>query len=350
MYQFEDKIWFWLLVIPALTLALFFINEFWKSRTQKKFITSSLLIRLSPNLSKFKPYLKISISSISLILLILALVNPQIGSKTETYKRFGIDIVFAIDVSKSMLAEDIAPNRLEKSKQIVNQIINKLTSDRVGIVAYAGKAFPQLPITTDYSSAKMFLQNMNTDMISSQGTAIDEAIQLSTTYFDEEINTSKLLIIISDGEDHNNSSLDIAKMAASKGIKIYTVGVGKEKGSPIPIKKNGIIQNYKRDNKEEIVITKLNKKVLTEIAEITNGIFIDGENTPYVLKEIDKILLDTEKSEFESKQFSEFKDQFQLFTFLALIFLLFEIFLFDSKTRWIKKLNLFNENNTTEKH
>ena len=350
MYQFEDKIWFWLLVIPALTLALFFINEFWKSSTQKKFITSSLLIRLSPNLSKFKPYLKISISSISLILLILALVNPQIGSKTETYKRFGIDIVFAIDVSKSMLAEDIAPNRLEKSKQIVNQIINKLTSDRVGIVAYAGKAFPQLPITTDYSSAKMFLQNMNTDMISSQGTAIDEAIQLSTTYFDEEINTSKLLIIISDGEDHNNSSLDIAKMAASKGIKIYTVGVGKEKGSPIPIKKNGIIQNYKRDNKEEIVITKLNKKVLTEIAEITNGFFIDGENTPYVLKEIDKILLDTEKSEFESKQFSEFKDQFQLFTFLALIFLLFEIFLFDSKTRWIKKLNLFNENNTTEKH
>jgi len=350
MYQFEDKIWFWLLVIPALTLALFFINEFWKSRTQKKFITSSLLIRLSPNLSKFKPYLKISISSISLLLLILALVNPQIGSKTETYKRFGIDIVFAIDVSKSMLAEDIAPNRLEKSKQIVNQIINKLTSDRVGIVAYAGKAFPQLPITTDYSSAKMFLQNMNTDMISSQGTAIDEAIQLSTTYFDEEINTSKLLIIISDGEDHNNSSLDIAKMAASKGIKIYTVGVGKEKGSPIPIKKNGIIQNYKRDNKEEIVITKLNKKVLTEIAEITNGFFIDGENTPYVLKEIDKILLDTEKSEFESKQFSEFKDQFQLFTFLALIFLLFEIFLFDSKTRWIKKLNLFNENNTTEKH
>ena len=266
-----------------------------KAGHKKKFITSSLLIRLSPNLSKFKPYLKISISSISLILLILALVNPQIGSKTETYKRFGIDIVFAIDVSKSMLAEDIAPNRLEKSKQIVNQIINKLTSDRVGIVAYAGKAFPQLPITTDYSSAKMFLQNMNTDMISSQGTAIDEAIQLSTTYFDEEINTSKLLIIISDGEDHNNSSLDIAKMAASKGIKIYTVGVGKEKGSPIPIKKNGIIQNYKRDNKEEIVITKLNKKVLTEIAEITNGIFIDGENTPYVLKEIDKILLDTEK-------------------------------------------------------
>ena len=230
---------------------------------------------------------------------------------------------------------------------MLTKTINELNSDRVGIIAYAASALPILPITTDYSAAKMFLQNMNTDMISSQGTAIDEAIQLSTTYFDEEINTSKLLIIISDGEDHNNSSLDIAKMAASKGIKIYTVGVGKEKGSPIPIKKNGIIQNYKRDNKEEIVITKLNKKVLTEIAERDNNLY--REFGKIVLKEIDKILLDTEKSEFESKQFSEFKDQFQLFTFLALIFLLFEIFLFDSKTVSIN-LILFNENNTTEKH
>jgi Ca-activated chloride channel family protein len=247
-----------------------------------------------------------------------------------------------------MLAEDVAPNRLEKSKQIVNQIINKLTSDRVGIVAYAGKAFPQLPITTDYSSAKMFLSNMNTDMISSQGTAIDEAIQLSTTYFDKNINTSKLLIIISDGEDHNNSSLDIAKMAAQNGIKIHTIGVGKEKGSPIPMKKNGITQNYKRDNNNEVVITKLNKKVLTDIAEITQGTFIVGQNTSFVINEIDKILLETEKTEFESTQFSDYEDQFQLFIFIALIFLFLEIFLFESKTSWIKKLNLFNDNNAAK--
>jgi Ca-activated chloride channel family protein len=236
-----------------------------------------------------------------------------------------------------MLAEDVAPNRLEKSKQIVNQIINKLTSDRVGIVAYAGKAFPQLPITTDYSSAKMFLSNMNTDMISSQGTAIDEAIQLSTTYFDKNINTSKLLIIISDGEDHNNSSLDIAKMAAQNGIKIHTIGVGKEKGSPIPMKKNGITQNYKRDNNNEVVITKLNKKVLTDIAEITQGTFIVGQNTSFVIK-----------TEIESTQFSDYEDQFQLFIFIALIFLFLEIFLFESKTSWIKKLNLFNDNNAAK--
>ncbi|MDA9356638.1 VWA domain-containing protein [Flavobacteriaceae bacterium] len=348
MYQLEEKIWFWLMIIPILVVVLFLINEYWKTRKQEEFITQLSLIKLSPNYSRFKPSLKMFISIISLILLIIAMVNLQVGSKIETYKRFGIDIVFAIDVSRSMLAEDVAPNRLEKSKQIVNQIINKLTSDRVGIVAYAGKAFPQLPITTDYSSAKMFLNNMNTDMISSQGTAIDQAIQLSSTYFDEEIKTSKLLIIISDGEDHNKSSLDIAKMAGEKGIKIYTIGVGKEKGSPIPMKKNGITQNYKRDNNNEVVITKLNKKVLTDIAQITNGSFISGENTSFVIGEIDKILLDTEKTEFESTKFSDFDDQFQIFIFLALLFLLLDIFLFDSKTSWIKKLNLFNDNNAID--
>ena len=348
MYQLEEKIWFWLMVLPILAAILFFINEIWKSRTQQGFITQSSLLKLSPDYSRFKPYLKMFINILSLILLIFAMVNFQVGTKIESYKRFGVDIVFAIDVSRSMLAEDVAPNRLEKSKQIVNQIINKLTSDRVGIVAYAGKAFPQLPITTDYSSAKMFLSNMNTDMISSQGTAIDEAIQLSSTYFDENINTSKLLIIISDGEDHNNSSLDIAKMAAQKGIKIHTIGVGKEKGSPIPMKKNGITQNYKRDNNNEVVITKLNKKVLTDIAEITEGTFIIGQNTSFVINEIDKILLETEKTEFESTQFSDYEDQFQLFIFIALMFLFLDIFLFDSKTSWIKKLNLFNDYNAAK--
>jgi len=251
MYQLEEKIWFWLMILPILVAILFFINEIWKSRTQHGFITKSSLLKLSPDYSRFKPYLKMFISILSLVLLIFSMVNLQVGSKIETYKRFGVDIVFAIDVSRSMLAEDVAPNRLEKSKQIVNQIINKLTSDRVGIVAYAGKAFPQLPITTDYSAAKMFLSNMNTDMISSQGTAIDEAIQLSTTYFDEDINTAKLLIIISDGEDHNNSSLDIAKMAAQRGIKYILLELGKKRISNSN-EKNGITQTIKRYNNEVV--------------------------------------------------------------------------------------------------
>ena len=344
MYQIEEISWLWLGIIPLLVMLLFIGDRIWKSNIQDNFLSKNALMRLSPNISSFKPYLRIFTILFSLIFLVLAMVNPQIGTKMETFKRFGVDIVFAVDVSRSMLAEDIVPNRLEKSKQLVNQIINTLNGDRIGIVAYAGKAFPQLPITTDYSSGKMFLQSMNTDMISSQGTAIDEAIQLATTYYDDESKIERILIIISDGEDHNDVSVDMAKIASEKGIIIYTIGVGKEKGAPIPIKKNGIIQSYKKDNKGEVVITKLNRQVLVDIANQTGGEFIDGSETKFVVNRIGEILKETEKKEFESKKFSEYKDQFQWFLAIGLLLLFIEIFLFDSKTFWVKKLNLFNEN------
>ena len=344
MYQIEEISWLWLGIIPVLVMLLFIGDRIWKSNIQDNFLSKNALMRLSPNISSFKPYLRIFTILFCLIFLVLAMINPQMGTKMETFKRFGVDIVFAVDVSRSMLAEDIVPNRLEKSKQLVNQIINTLNGDRIGIVAYAGKAFPQLPITTDYSSGKMFLQSMNTDMISSQGTAIDEAIQLATNYYDDESKIERILIIISDGEDHNDVSVDMAKIASEKGIIIYTIGVGKEKGAPIPIKKNGIIQSYKKDNKGEVVITKLNRQVLVDIANQTGGEFIDGTETKFVVNRIGEILKETEKKEFESKKFSEYKDQFQWFLAIGLLLLFIEIFLFDSKTFWVKKLNLFNEN------
>ena len=344
MYQIEEISWLWLGIIPLLVMLLFIGDRIWKSNIQDNFLSKNALMRLSPNISSFKPYLRIFTILFCLIFLVLAMINPQMGTKMETFKRFGVDIVFAVDVSRSMLAEDIVPNRLEKSKQLVNQIINTLNGDRIGIVAYAGKAFPQLPITTDYSSGKMFLQSMNTDMISSQGTAIDEAIQLATNYYDDESKIERILIIISDGEDHNDVSVDMAKIASEKGIIIYTIGVGKEKGAPIPIKKNGIIQSYKKDNKGEVVITKLNRQVLVDIANQTGGEFIDGTETKFVVNRIGEILKETEKKEFESKKFSEYKDQFQWFLAIGLLLLFIEIFLFDSKTFWVKKLNLVNEN------
>ncbi|MEC9107983.1 MAG: VWA domain-containing protein [Bacteroidota bacterium] len=344
MYQIEEISWLWLGIIPLLVMLLFIGDRIWKSNIQDNFLSKNALMRLSPNISSFKPYLRIFTILFCLIFLVLAMINPQMGTKMETFKRFGVDIVFAVDVSRSMLAEDIVPNRLEKSKQLVNQIINTLNGDRIGIVAYAGKAFPQLPITTDYSSGKMFLQSMNTDMISSQGTAIDEAIQLATNYYDDESKIERILIIISDGEDHNDVSVDMAKIASEKGIIIYTIGVGKEKGAPIPIKKNGIIQSYKKDNKGEVVITKLNRQVLVDIANQTGGEFIDGTETKFVVNRIGEILKETEKKEFESKKFSEYKDQFQWFLAIGLLLLFIEIFLFDPKTFWVKKLNLFNEN------
>lgn len=343
LYQLEEKIWFWaLLVIPIIWL-FFLLLQFWKYRAQKKFGDLTLLKKLSPNKSVFKSVLKVIVLSLAFACLAIALVNPKIGTKLETVKREGVDIVFAVDVSKSMLAEDIAPNRLEKSKQLVTQIINNLASDRVGIIAYAGKAFPQLPITTDYASAKMFLQSMNTDMLSSQGTAINEAIKLAKTYFDDEEQTNRVLIIISDGEDHNEEAAAVAEEASEEGIRIFTIGVGDLKGGPIPEKRNGIVLNYKKDSQGETVITRLNEETLKNIANEANGAYINGKNTTNVVENIREILNGMEKTEFESKQFADFKDQFQWFLGFGIFFLFLDIFLLERKTGWLKKLNLFNE-------
>ncbi len=344
MYQLEEKIWFWLLLVIPVIVVLFLVLQLWKRHAQRKFTNKLILKRLSPNRSLFKPILKLVVLCLAFACLSIALVNPKIGTKLETIKRQGVDIVFAVDVSKSMLAEDIAPNRLEKSKQLVTQIVNNLASDRVGIIAYAAKAFPQLPITTDYAAAKMFLQSMNTDMLSSQGTAIDEAIQLAKTYYDDEEQTNRVLIIISDGEDHNNIAANVAEEASEEGIKIFTIGVGSAKGAPIPIKRNGIVLNYKKDNTGETVITKLNEETLISIADEANGQYINGNNTNDVVETIREILNKMDKKEFEAKEFAEYKDQYQWFLGLGIFFLCIDIFLLERKTAWLRRLNLFNEN------
>jgi len=324
-------------------LMVFLWTFFWKKRTQKSFGSAVVLKRLSPDLSFFKSSLKFITLCLAVGFLVIGLINPKIGTKLETIKREGVDIVFAIDVSKSMLAEDVAPNRLEKSKQLVTQIINNLASDRVGIIAYAGKAFPQLPITTDYASAKMFLQSMNTDMLSSQGTAINEAIELSRNYFDDEEQTNRVLIIISDGEDHNDLSVEVAEAASEEGIKIYTIGVGSEKGGPIPLKRNGVVMSYKKDQNNETVITKLNEETLRLIANEAKGGYINGSQTADVVEQIRAVLSAMDKKEFEAKEFAEYKDQFQWFLGIGLFFLILDVLLLERKTAWLKRLNLFNE-------
>ena len=343
MYELESISWSWMFLLIVLISIFFIMDRAWKNRTQKSFFSKTNLERLSPNISDIKPILKIISVIVGVSMLIIALINPKIGTKIETFQRLGVDIVFAIDVSKSMLAEDITPSRMDKSKQLVSEVISSLGGDRIGIVAYAGKAFPQLPLTTDYSSAKMFLQNMNTDMLSSQGTAIDEAIRLSSTYFDQDESTERILFIVSDGEDHNDLTYDMADIAAKNNITIYSIGVGTEKGSPIPIKKNGIVMSYKKDINGDVVITKLNKTYLENISDKTGGKFIDGSITNDVVQEVIQILENTEKKEFDTQKFSEFEDQFQWFIFLGFIFLVFDLFMKDGKTIWLKNLNLFNE-------
>ena len=345
MFQLEEKIWITAFAIIPIMGLVFMLFTIWKSKKQRKFAEARLLERLSPNRSLFKSILKFVVLSLAIAFIIIALINPKIGTKLETVRSEGIDIVFAVDVSKSMLAEDIAPNRLEKSRQLVSQIINSLVSDRIGIIAYAGKAFPQLPITTDYAAGKLFLQGLNTDMISSQGTAISEAIELSRGYFSDSGQTNKVLIIISDGEDHGEiSAAEAANNAVNDGIKIITIGVGDVTGGPIPIKRNGVVLNYKEDQNGETVITKLDENNLKAIAANGNGIYLNGRNTAAVVESLKEVFDNIEKTEFESQQVADFKDQFQWFLGLGLALLFIDIFLLERKTAWLRQLNLFNEN------
>ena len=343
MYELEEK-WYlyFLIVIPVLTV-LFLYVQFWKRKKQFEFGDLELIKKLSPEKSVFKPILKLVVVLLALTCLIIGLVNPKIGTKLETVKREGIDIIFAIDVSKSMLAEDVAPSRLEKSKQLVSQIINNLGSDRIGIIAYSGSAFPVLPITTDYSVGKMFLQTMNPGMISAQGTSIDQAITLATTYIDKKDKTNKLLIIITDGEDHSDSAEDAAKEAKKAGLKILTIGVGTEKGGTIPLKRNGIVESFQRDQNNEVVITKRNSEVLKNIAKSAGGGYVDGNSTKAVLDYVKNALDNIQKTEFESTQMADFKSQFQWFLGFGFFLLLLDVFLLEKKTKWVKKMNLFNE-------
>lgn len=342
MYQIEEPYYFYYFAIIPVIIVFFLLAFWWKKRTQKKFTNSALLEKLAPNASTFKTVLKLIFLIIGLSFLVISLVNPKMGTKLKTIKREGVDVVFALDVSKSMLAEDIAPNRLEKAKQIISKIIDKLGSDRVGIIIYAGNSYPLLPITTDHAAAKMFLQNANPDMVSSQGTAINEALNLAKTYYNNNEQTNRFLIIISDGEDHQEDTKQVAQNMSKEGIKVYTIGVGTEKGGPIPIKVSGSLIGYMK-YKGETVITKRKSDVLESIANSAKGKYIDGNRTEKPVDFIEELIANAQKSEFETKQFSDYKDQFQWFIGLGIFFLLVDVFFLDKKTKWIKKIDLFNE-------
>ena len=345
MYQLEETSYFYiLLIIPIMIIGFLFLKT-WKKNIQKKYISKNLLQFLSPNISNFKPRIKLLFLILFILFSTIALVNPKIGTELKTVKREGVDIVFALDVSKSMLAEDIAPNRLEKAKRIVSEIINTLNNDRVGIIAYAASALPILPITDDYSTAKTFLQSLNTDMLSSQGTAIIQSINLAQKFYDDEDQTNRVLCILSDGEDHEVEKQNLLELAEQSGITIITIGLGSVKGAPIPIKENNIVKSYKKDENGDVVVTKLNAQLLNTIANSSSGIYIEGLNTELVVEKISKRLKEMDKKEFESKQFVAYKDQFQWFISFAILFLSLELLVFEKKTYWVKKLNLFNEKN-----
>lgn len=343
MYRLENPIFFYLLLlIPAVWLIFFGYSQ-WQKKTRKKYANEILLKRLIPEFSKVKPVFKLILLSLGLVSLVFGLVNPKIGSTLKTVKRSGVDIVFAIDVSKSMLAEDVVPSRLDKAKFLVNSIIDNLGGDRVGIIIYAGSAYPLLPITTDQSAAKMFLEAAHPDMVSSQGTAIGEALKLAEKFYQYEEETNKYLFLISDGEDHEDGAKAITKELKELGIKVYTIGLGTTKGAPIPTNKLGGV-TYKKDANGNMVITQAHPELLEKIAQTGGGKYWDGNQTKSTVEAIKKLIENADKKEFEAKEFSDYKDQFQWFIALGFFFILLDVFVLEKKTQWFAKLNLFNEN------
>ncbi len=339
---------YWLLVIPLL-IAAYVIVKIIDKRQFRKFADSKFAELLVPLASKARSNTKFVIFIFVLIFGILAAANLQTGSKMEEVKREGIDLYFCVDVSNSMNAEDIAPNRIERSKQAINNLINKLNGDRVGVIVFAGNAYVQLPITSDYSAAKMFLSTVNTSLVPSQGTEIGAAINLAVKSFGNSEH-GKAIVIISDGEDHENgNAIKAAQEAAKLGIKIYTIGMGLEDGAPIPLyNQYGKRTGYKKDREGNTVITKLDDNMLRQIAEIGDGIYRRASNSNVGLDEIYDEINKSEKSEVDSKIFTDYEDQFQWFLGAAIILLILELLISSGKKDWENKFNFFepkDENN-----
>jgi Ca-activated chloride channel family protein len=343
MLRFEHTEFLYaLLLIPALT-GIFIWMMFWKKRALKRFGDWAIIHRLIPGLSGGRVIAKFILLMIGYAFLVIGIANPQIGSKLVEGERKGIDIMIALDVSNSMLAEDIKPNRLEMSKQAISKLIDKLGNDRIGVVVFAGKAYMQLPITTDYSAAKMFLAAINTRIVPSQGTAIGAAIEMAVGAFDDETH-SRAIIIITDGENHEDDALKAAREASEKGIIVYTVGMGLPEGAPIPdYNKFNQMVGYKKDRDGSTVVTRLDEAMLQQIASAGKGVYVRANNTQSGLKTILDEINKLEKTKFESRTFSDYEDRFQYFIVVSLIFLILELFIFERKSKWLSKINFFGK-------
>ena len=339
---------YWLLIIPIL-IAIYITIRVISKKQFSKFADNKFMELLSPLTSTSRCNTKFVIFLLIITLSIIGIANLQTGSKMEEVKREGMDLYFCIDVSNSMNAEDIAPNRLERSKQAIYNIINKLNGDRIGIIIFAGNAYVQLPITTDYAAAKLFLSTINTSLIPSQGTEIGEALNLAAKSFGNNEH-SKAIIIISDGEDHENGdAIKAAQDAIKLGIKIYTIGMGLEEGAPIPLyNQYGKQTGYKKDKNGNVVITKLDDNMLRQIAEIGDGIYRRASNSNVGLDEIFEEINNSDKTEIESKMFTDYEDQYQWFIGAAILLLIIEILISSGKKDWENKFKFFEPKDENE--
>ena len=340
MFRFEDPIYLWLLVLIPVLALIRFISYRNQKRKLRKFGDPKLLKELMPDVSRFRPSVKFWILLAALALLIMMLARPQMGTKISQEKRTGIETIIALDISNSMLAEDIVPSRLDRSKMMVENLVDHFTNDKIGLIVFAGDAFVQLPITSDYVSAKMFLSSIDPSMMATQGTDIAAAINMGMNSFTQEEGIGKAIIVITDGEDHEGGALEAAEAAKKKGMRVYVLGVGSSQGAPIPIPGTG---NYMKDNTGNTVMSALNEDMCKQVAAAGGGVYIHVENNSAAQQQLDNELDKLSKKETSTTVYSDYDEQFQAFGILALLLLIIEICILDRRNPLLKKLSLFGK-------
>lgn len=339
MLRFEDPIYLWmLLIIPILVLVRFIV---WRKRKRnlRKFGDPSLLKEMMPDVSKYRPTIKFCLLLSAITILIFMIARPQVGSKISHEKREGIEVLIALDISNSMLAQDVIPSRLEKSKLLIEDLVDHFTNDKVGLVVFAGDAFVQLPITNDYVSAKMFLQNINPSLITTQGTDLARAISLSQSCFTQREHIGRAIIVITDGEDHEGGALEAAREAYKKGINVFILGVGTSKGAPIPDGNGG----YLKDNSGQTVLSALNEQMCQQVAKAGNGVYIHVDNTSDAQERLNKELSKLQSGISDTVVYSEYNEQFQIFGIILLLLLIVETILLELRNPLFRQINLFRD-------
>lgn len=340
-FRFANEQLLVLLLLIPIFLTIYIIVTILKKRALNKFGDPQVVRALMPESSTFRKGFKFTLVLLALLALIIAIARPQFGSKLKEVKKEGIEIIIALDVSNSMLAEDIKPNRLERAKQAIYQLVDRLSNDKIGLIVFAGDAYTQLPITTDYSSAKLFLANIGPDIVPKQGTAIGSAIKLAMSSFTPNTDASKAIIIITDGENHEGKAVEMAREASDIGVKVYTIGMGLPKGAPVPVFKGS--KTYLKDRQGNVVISRLNQDMLSKIAATGGGQFFLANNTRIGLSKLYDKLNKLDKEIFETQEYDEYDDQFMYFIWITLVLLLFEAFILERKNRWLSKIKLFKQ-------
>ena len=339
MLRFEDPIFLWLLwIIPVLILVRFIG---WRKRRAKlrRLGDPELLKQLMPDISKYRPTVKFVLMLAALALLIVMVARPQMGSKVSHDKRNGIETMICLDISNSMLAEDVAPSRLDKSKMLIEYLVDNFSNDKIGLIVFAGDAFVQLPITSDYVSAKMFLQNISPSLIQTQGTNIAQAISLASKSFTQQENIGRAIIVITDGENHEVGAQDAAQMANKKGINVFILGIGNAKGAPIPMGDG----SYLTDNAGNTVMTALNEQMCRELAQAGKGQYIHVDNTSDVEKALNDDLAKLQKGDMTSVIYSAYDEQFQAVGILIILLLLVEICMMEVKNPMLRNIKFFKK-------